>query len=125
MRKCSRRKARTRVPQPVQAAFTTPELKELGELARADLIVDPAELELDPASEAMLANNVTAQRNLAVLREYAARPPAGRPRTLRLRFRVSPVAILGEIMVEAVEVVHNELVADERGRVQAVPKGIG
>src|SRR3954466_3787634 len=36
---------------PVQAAFTPPELKELGELAGADVIVDPADLELDPASE--------------------------------------------------------------------------
>ena len=39
---------------PVQAAFTPPELQELGELAGADVIVDPAELELDPASEAAL-----------------------------------------------------------------------
>ncbi|MDE3026536.1 MAG: FAD-dependent oxidoreductase, partial [Acidobacteriota bacterium] len=37
---------------PAQAAFTTPELIELGELAGADVIVDPADLELDPASEA-------------------------------------------------------------------------
>src|SRR6266480_1369832 len=39
---------------PAQAAFTTPELQELGELAGADIIVDPADLELDPASEASL-----------------------------------------------------------------------
>ena len=35
---------------PAQAAFTPPELKELGELAGADVIVDPADLELDAAS---------------------------------------------------------------------------
>ena len=40
---------------PVQAAFTTPELQELGELADADVWVDPADMELDPASEAALA----------------------------------------------------------------------
>ena len=39
---------------PVQAAFTPVELGELGELAGADVLVDPAELELDPASEAEL-----------------------------------------------------------------------
>ena len=55
----------------------------------------------------------TVARNLAVLREYAARAPAGKRRALRLRFRVSPVAILGEDKVEAIEVVRNELVADE------------
>src|SRR5216683_2236161 len=34
---------------PAQASWTTQELKELGELAGADVVVDPAELELDPA----------------------------------------------------------------------------
>ena len=62
---------------PAQAAFTTPELKELGELADADVIVDPADLELDPASEASLETDTNARRNVEVLREYAARA-AGR-----------------------------------------------
>ena len=62
---------------PAQAAFTTPELKELGELADADVIVDPADLELDPASEASLETDTNARRNVEVLREYAARAPAG------------------------------------------------
>ena len=39
---------------PVQAAWTSTELGELGELAGADVVVDPAELELDPVSEAEL-----------------------------------------------------------------------
>ena len=104
---------------PAQASFTTPELKELGELADADVVVDPAELELEPASEAALAETAVA-RNLAVLQEYAARPPAGKRRRLVLRFRVSPVAILGDGKVEAIEIVRNELVADDGGRVRAV-----
>src|SRR5207248_8426660 len=33
---------------PAQAAFTPPELKELGELGGTDVVVDPADLELDP-----------------------------------------------------------------------------
>jgi ferredoxin/flavodoxin---NADP+ reductase len=105
---------------PAQASFTTPELKELGELADADVIVDPAELELEPASEPALAET-TVSRNMAVLSEYAERPPAGKRRRLVLRFRVSPVAILGDGKVEAVEIVRNELIADERGNVRAVP----
>ena len=108
---------------PAQAAFTTPELKELGDLAGADVIVDPAELELDPASAASLETDTTARRNLEVLRDYAAREPAGKPRRIVLRFRVSPVAIVGDGRVEAVEIVRNELVADERGRVAAVATG--
>ncbi|MBD0339246.1 MAG: FAD-dependent oxidoreductase [Thermoleophilia bacterium] len=98
---------------PAQAAFTTPELKEMGELAGADILVDLAELELDPVSEARLEGDTNARRNLEVLREFAAREPAGSPRSVRLRFCVSPVAILGDGRVEAVEVVRNRLV-DER-----------
>ena len=97
---------------PAQAAFTNPELLELGELAGADVIVDPSDLELDPVSEASLEHDTNARRNLEVLREYAAREPEGRPKRLVLRFCVSPVAILGEERVEAVETVRNELVVD-------------
>ena len=39
---------------PVQAAFTPPELKELGELSGAAPVVDAHDLELDPASKAEL-----------------------------------------------------------------------
>ena len=63
---------------PAQAAFTNPELKELGELAGADVIVDPADLVLDPASAAALADaRGTARRNVDLLHEYAARPAGG------------------------------------------------
>lgn len=105
---------------PAQAAFTTPELKEFGELAGADVEVDPAELELDAASEAALEGDTNATRNMEVLRGYAAREPSGKPTKVQFRFCVSPVAVHGEDRVEAVEIVRNELVADERGRISAV-----
>ena len=106
---------------PVQAAWTSTELGELGELAGADVLVDPAELELDPVSEAELeaASNVV-QRNVEILREFASRDPEGKPRVVRLRFRASPVAILGEERVEGVEIVRNHLEPDGRGSVRAV-----
>jgi ferredoxin/flavodoxin---NADP+ reductase len=108
---------------PVQAAFTPPELKELGELAGAEPVVDPADLLLDAASEAELeADRERARRNFELLEEYAARAPEGKPRRIVLRFLVSPVAILGEDRVEAVEIVRNELVA-EGGRIVARPTG--
>jgi ferredoxin--NADP+ reductase len=107
---------------PAQAAFTPPELQELGELAGADVIVDPADLELDAASAAALEDDrALARRNVELLREYAVREPAGKAKRLELRFSVSPVTILGEGKVEAIEVVRNELVADETGAVRAVP----
>jgi ferredoxin/flavodoxin---NADP+ reductase len=108
---------------PVQAAFTPPELKELGELAGAEPVVDPADLELDPASAAELdADRERARRNVELLQEYAARAPEGKPRAIVLRFLASPVAILGNGKVEAVEVVRNELVV-EGGRIVARPTG--
>ena len=108
---------------PVQAAFTPPELKELGELAGADVIVDPEELRLDGASEhALEEDRERARRNYELLGEFAERLPAGKPRRIVLRFLVSPVAILGDDRVEAVEVVRNELV-EEGGRLVARPTG--
>jgi ferredoxin/flavodoxin---NADP+ reductase len=108
---------------PVQAAFTPPELKELGELADAEPVVDARDLELDPASERELeADRDRARRNVELLREYAAREPEGKARRIVLRFLASPLAILGEERVEAVEVVRNELVAED-GRIVARPTG--
>jgi ferredoxin/flavodoxin---NADP+ reductase len=96
---------------PVQAAWTPVEVGELGELAGADVIVDAADLELDEASEAELeAAAPTVRRNVEHLRDYAERRPTGKPRTIRLRFFASPVAIHGDGKVEAIELVRNELV---------------
>ena len=83
---------------PAQAAFTTPELRELGELTRADIIVDPAAMELDPYSERWLEEEgePTNKRNVALLREYAQREPHGHERRVELRFLSSPVEILGD-----------------------------
>ena len=108
---------------PSQAAFTPPELKELGELDGADVIVDPAELVLDAASaQALDLDRERARRNYELLEQFAGRPVEGKPRRIVLRFLVSPVAILGGDRVEGVEVVRNELV-EEGGRIVARPTG--
>ena len=93
---------------PAQAAFTTPELHELGELAGADVIVDPADL------EGAAPTDTNSERNLEVLREYAAREPSGKAKRLVLRFFWSPVRILGDARVTGVELVRNTLDADLR-----------
>jgi ferredoxin/flavodoxin---NADP+ reductase len=100
---------------PAQAAFTTPELRELGEMTRADIVVDP----FDEVDDAELDSG--AKRNMDVLRDYAQREPTGKERRVELRFFYSPVEILGEGEdgpVTGVRVVKNELVD---GR--AVPTG--
>ena len=108
---------------PAQASFTNKELKELGELPGVDVVVDPADLELGPQVEAHLVAepNRTRDRNLEILREYAARPSTGAPRRIVLHFLVSPVEILGSERVEALVVVHNELYESEDGSMRPQP----
>src|SRR6266480_2430397 len=104
---------------PAQAAFTPPELKELGELGGADVVVDAADLALDPASESLLESaGARTKRNLDILREFAARAGNGKPKQLELRFCVSPVQILGEGKVEAIQIVRNSLVTSDDGEIR-------
>jgi ferredoxin/flavodoxin---NADP+ reductase len=105
---------------PAQAAFTPVELAEMGELAGADVVVDPAELELDAATAAKVEADTRVRRNVGILRDFAARTPTGKAKTVRLRFLVSPAAVLGDSRVEAVEIVHNRLEVRD-GRAVAVP----
>ena len=108
---------------PAQAAFTNPELLELGELTAADVVVDPADLVLDEASARAIevAGELTARKNVEILTEYSQRKLTGKPKQVRLRFLVSPVAIRGSGTVEQVELARNELVVDEGGAIRAVP----
>jgi ferredoxin/flavodoxin---NADP+ reductase len=109
---------------PAQAAYTNPELRELGELTDADVIVDPADVELDSHSRAFLdsdAADITVKRNVEIVSEYAHREPSGKHKRLVLRFALSPVEIVGSERVEAIKVARNELVAGADGRVTAKP----
>lgn len=65
--------------------------------------MQPEELILDEASEAELAGNAVARRNLEVLRTWSQRIPQGRPRRLNLRFRLRPAAISGDTCVTGME----------------------
>jgi ferredoxin--NADP+ reductase len=113
---------------PAQAAFTNPELLELGDLARADVVVDPADVELDAASEAWLASDAadkTARRNVEILREFAARGPNGKSHRVVLRFLTAPVEILegADGRVAGVCVERTRIEAAPDGRLRAVPTG--
>ena len=82
---------------PVQAKFTTKELRELGEIAGCATLVDPAELALNAESEAELADrsNVNGPGNLALFRTFASRKAGFGQRTIRFRFHLSPAALIG------------------------------
>lgn len=113
---------------PAQAAFTNPELRELGELTRADIDVDPADLDLDADSLRWLETegDPTARRNVDLLRDYAGRAPNGHTHRVSLRFLRSPVEILGEGedgRVTGVRVARNRIERGDDGRLRAVPTG--
>ena len=74
---------------PLQAAFTNPEVRELGELTDADIVIDPAEMELDEASRAYLASedcDPTNRRNVEIFTEFSSREPEGKRKRVVLRF---------------------------------------
>jgi len=97
---------------PAQGAFTSPELKELGELPGADIVVYPEEAQLDPLSEESLAKAERATlRKVEIVKEFAEMEIAGKPKRLHLRFLVSPTELIGnkDGQVTSMLLVHNEL----------------
>jgi ferredoxin--NADP+ reductase len=96
---------------PVQAKFTTPELKELGELTGSDVVVAPDELDLDPLSHEYLLSGEdrTAAHNFELLKRFSQSTPSARPKKIILRFLVSPVELIGTDHVEAIKVVKNQI----------------
>jgi ferredoxin--NADP+ reductase len=109
---------------PVQAAFTTPELLELGELTDAEVVISPQELELDEHSARRLETaDKTRRKNVEVLHQLAQAPQDGKRKRIVLRFLGSPVAILGQDRVAAVELVRNELRPDAHGDLRARATG--
>ncbi len=111
---------------PAQAAFTSSELRELGHLDGVELGVDPAEVELDPVSRRWLAEEgtFTARKNVALLREFAARPERrDARRRILLRFLRSPVEIRGKGKVDAVDVRRNQIVRVDDGTLRPRPLG--
>lgn len=109
---------------PAQGKFTSVELKEFGALDGVDVIVDPADLELDPDSEAALSDNKVARKNVEILREFATREPASEDRRIVLRFLASPVEILGEDgQVTGVRIERNRLVREPNGYIRSEGTG--
>jgi len=110
---------------PAQAAFTAPELRELGDLSRAEILVDSGEGALDPVTTDLLgeAGSATARRNLEVLNGYASRPKAQTSHRIVLRFMLSPTEILAGAggRVSGVRLARNRLERDRGGTLKAVP----
>jgi ferredoxin/flavodoxin---NADP+ reductase len=111
---------------PAQAAFTNPEVRELGEMLDADIVVEPEEAELDEVSREFVESedcDPTNRRNVEIFSDFAQREPEGKRRRIVLRFRRSPVEIRGSGRVESIVVGRNRLERTDGGRVRAVDTG--
>ena len=101
---------------PAQAAFTNPEIKEMGELADADVEILSEEARLDDLSQAYVDAHPDKAllRKIEILQSYAGRPATGKSRRLSIRFLLSPTEILGDAegSVQAIRLTRNELHAD-------------
>src|SRR6478672_9444345 len=109
---------------PLQAPFTTLELRELGDLeglGDVDVIVDPADF-ADISDEDLEAASKTVRNNIKVLRGYAEREPRGAKRRIVFRFCTSPIELKGERRVESIVLGRNALV-DDNGRIVAKDTG--
>ncbi|UCC83314.1 MAG: FAD-dependent oxidoreductase [Gemmatimonadota bacterium] len=104
---------------PVQAKFTNPEVKELGEMEGADIAVLAEEVELDTLSRKELAESEdkTTAKKVEILQSFVDRPATTKPKKLTLRFLVSPVELYGDESgrVAGVKLVKNELYASDDG----------
>ncbi|MQA79923.1 MAG: NADP oxidoreductase [Streptosporangiales bacterium] len=90
------------------AKYTPIELREMGKLVNADVLVRPDELVVDADGEARMAASRQVRQNVEMLRDWSSRTPEGRPRRVHLRFLRSPVRILGAQAVAGLVVERNE-----------------
>lgn len=104
---------------PAQAAFTNPEIKELGELEDADVLVRPEEAVLDPLSQAEVdsSKDPALRKKVEILQGYSHNQPTGKTRKLYVRFLVSPVELIGnaEGQVVRMRLVRNVLYKTDAG----------
>jgi ferredoxin--NADP+ reductase len=101
-----------------QAAFTAPEVKELGEMEDADVVVLEEEVQLSPLSQASMADaDRGTTRKVEIVQSFAGRPLTGKSRRLHLRFLVSPVELIGDEagQVKSMKLVKNELYRTDAG----------
>ncbi len=98
---------------PLQASYTGSEFLALGHLAGVEVVIDPAEAELDELSrEALNSKDLdpAAELKVELAGEYAAAASGGAARRIVFRYLRAPVAVLGETRVDAIELVRNEMV---------------
>ena len=101
---------------PVEAAFTNVELREMGELANATPIVNPAHLPDSVIAEYMSDRDLRLrQKNVETIRSFLKVNSENRAKRVHFGFFLSPQEILGKKSVEGVRC--ERTTVDENGKV--------
>lgn len=102
---------------PADVRFSPMELRELGAREDVDVIVDPADMELDEHAERMVAQFNQRRIIVKTLTEWAHQDPASltASRRVHLHFYQQPSRILGTDRVTAIEMERTQ--PDELGRI--------
>lgn len=107
---------------PAQAAYSNPEFLALGDLTGVDVVVDDADLELDPVSARAVEEDAATALRVRLASEYAGRPVRPGHRRIVFRYLAAPSELLGDDHVTGVRIERTELV-DDSGRLSARPTG--
>ncbi len=83
---------------PAQAKFTPKELREFGELANCDPVVNPDDLKLNAASQAELEDKANAgnAKVYQLFRDFSERKSGSKQRRCHFMFLLSPKALIGD-----------------------------
>ncbi|MBL8013923.1 MAG: FAD-dependent oxidoreductase, partial [Candidatus Omnitrophica bacterium] len=96
---------------PVQASFTPIEIREFGELADCNPVIDPSVLQVNEASLKELEDPVR-KKNFEILTELSHINHDGKSRKFYLHFYKSPIEILGNGRVQSVVFEKNQLIGE-------------
>jgi len=100
---------------PADTRFSPLELRELGEQPEVDVIVDPAEVDLDEHGRRMVAQFGPKRQIVDTLQQWASREPTGAARRVHLHFYRAPVRVDGTDRVTGLTV--ERTAPDPLGRV--------
>ena len=83
---------------PLQASFTSKEIREMGDLADCYPVLDPQDLMLNESSQKELEDpaNSGRKRNFEILQQFANISPNDRKRKFVMHFYRSPVEVIGK-----------------------------
>ena len=79
---------------PAEASWTTKELRELGELANAQVVVDPSVLNLGESSRRLVESSKVVARNVEVIRQWVQQPPRQTKKRIHLHFFRRPTQVI-------------------------------